>query len=65
MTDMQEAWSRMQYSLPPALTTQESLWLRPDGVVHLDGEPRYPVSNTGDGCWVEDISGKGFGLDRI
>lgn len=31
MTDMQEAWSRMQHSLPPALTTQESLWLRPDG----------------------------------
>lgn len=36
MTDMQEAWSRMQYSLPPALTTQESLWLRPNGIVHLD-----------------------------
>lgn len=62
MTDMQEAWSRMQYSLPPALTTQESLWLRPDGTVHLDGEPRYRVSNTGDGYRVEDISGKGFGL---
>lgn len=62
MTDMQEAWSRMQYSLPPALTTQESLWLRPDGVVYLDDYARYRVSNTGDGCWVEDISGKGFGL---
>lgn len=62
MTDMQEAWSRMQYSLPPALTTQESLWLRPDGIVHLDDYARYRVSNTGDGCRVEDISGRGFGL---
>lgn len=62
MTDMQEAWSRMQHSLPPALTTQESLWLRPDGVVHLDDYAQYRVSSTGDGYWVEDISGRGFGL---
>ena len=62
MTDMQEAWSRMQYSLPPALTTQESLWLRPDGTVHLDDYARYRVSNTGDDYRVEDISGRGFGL---
>lgn len=62
MTDMQEAWSRMQYSLPPALTTQESLWLRPDGTVHLDDYARYRVSNTGDGYRVEDIGGRGFGL---
>ena len=62
MTDMQEAWSRMQYSLPPALTTQESLWLRPDGTVYLDGTARYRVLGTGDGYRVEDISGRGFGL---
>ncbi len=62
MTDMQEAWSRMQYSLPPALTTQESLWLRPDGVVHLDGLARYRVLDAGDGRRVEDLTGKGFGL---
>ena len=62
MTDMQEAWSRMQYSLPPALTTQESLWLRPDGTVHLDDYVQYRVSNTGDDYRVEDISGRGFGL---
>lgn len=62
MTDMQEAWSRMQYSLPPALTTQESLWLRPDGVVYFDGMARYRVLDTGDGWRVEDIGGRGFGL---
>lgn len=62
MTDMQEAWSRMQYSLPPALTTQESLWLRPNGIVHLDDYARYRVLDTGDGYRVEDISGRGFGL---
>lgn len=50
MTDMQEAWSRMQYSLPPALTTQESLWLRPDGVVYFDGMARYRVLDTGAEC---------------
>lgn len=62
MTDMQEAWSRMQYSLPPALTTQESLWLRPNGIVHLDDYARYRVLDTGDGYRVEDIGGRGFGL---
>ena len=62
MTDMQEAWSRMQYSLPPALTTQESLWLRPDGTVHLDDYARYRVLDTGDSWRVEDIGGRGFGL---
>ena len=62
MTDMQEAWSRMQYSLPPALTTQESLWLRPDGVVHLDDYARYRVLDTGDGYRVEDLTGKGFAV---
>lgn len=62
MTDMQEAWSRMQYSLPPALTTQESLWLHPDGTVYLDGTARYRVLDTGDGWRVEDIGGRGFGL---
>lgn len=62
MTDMQEAWSRMQYSLPPALTTQESLWLHPDGTVHLDDYARYRVLDTGDGYRVEDIGGRGFGL---
>lgn len=62
MTDMQEAWSRMQYSLPPALTTQESLWLRPDGTVYLDGTARYRVLDTGDGYRVEDLTGKGFAL---
>jgi hypothetical protein len=62
MTDMQEAWSRLQYSLPPALTTQESLWLRPDGVVYLDGLARYRVLDTGDGWRVEDLTGKGFAL---
>jgi hypothetical protein len=62
MTDMQEAWSRMQYSLPPALTTQESLWLRPNGIVHLDDYARYQVLDTGDGYRVEDIGGRGFGL---
>ena len=62
MTDMQEAWSRMQYSLPPALTTRESLWLRPNGIVHLDDYARYRVLDTGDGYRVEDIGGRGFGL---
>lgn len=62
MTDMQEAWSRMQYSLPPALTTQESLWLRPDGVVYLDGMARYRVLDTGDDWRVEDLTGKGFAV---
>lgn len=62
MTDMQEAWSRMQCSLPPALTTQESLWLRPNGIVHLDDYARYRVLDTGDGYRVEDIGGRGFGL---
>lgn len=62
MTDMQEAWNRMQYSLPPALTTQESLWLRPNGIVHLDDYARYRVLDTGDGYRVEDIGGRGFGL---
>lgn len=62
MTDMHEAWSRLQYSLPHALTTQESLWLRPDGTVNLDGGPHYRVFDTGDGWRVEGISGKGFGL---
>ena len=62
MTDMQEAWSRMQHTLPHALTTQESLWLRPDGIVHLDDYARYRVLDTEDGCRVEDIGGRGFGL---
>lgn len=62
MTDMQEAWSRMQHSLPPALTTQESLWLRPDGIVHLDDYARYRVLDTGDSWRVEDLTGKGFAL---
>lgn len=62
MTDMQEAWSRMQYSLPPALTTQESLWLRPDGVVYFDGMARYRVLDTGDDWRVEDLTGKGFAV---
>lgn len=62
MTDMQEAWSRMQYSLPPALTTQESLWLRPDGVVYLDGMARYRVFDTGDDWRIEDLIGGGFAL---
>lgn len=62
MTDMQEAWSRMQYSLPPALTTQESLWLHPDGTVYLDGTARYRVLDTGDGWRVEDLTGKGFAV---
>lgn len=62
MTDMQEAWSRMQYSLPPALTTQESLWLRPNGIVHLDDYARYRVLDTGDGYRVEDIGGRTLGL---
>lgn len=62
MTGTQEAWSRMQYSLPPALTTQESLWLRPNGIVHLDDYARYRVLDTGDGYRVEDIGGRGFGL---
>lgn len=62
MTDMQEAWSRMQHSLPPALTTQESLWLRPNGIVHLDDYARYRVLDTGDSWRVEDIGGRGFGL---
>jgi len=62
MTDMQEAWSRMQHSLPPALTTQESLWLRPDGVVYFDGMARYRVLDTGDDWRVEDLTGKGFAL---
>lgn len=55
MTGMQEAWSRMQHTLPHALTTQESLWLRPDGIVHLDDYARYRVLDTGDGYRVEDI----------
>lgn len=62
MTDMQEAWSRRQHGLPHALTTQESLWLRPDGTVHLDDYARYRVLDTGDGWRVEDIGGRGFGL---
>lgn len=62
MTGIQEVWSRMHYSLPPALTTQESLWLRPDGTVHLDDYARYRVLDTGDGYRVEDLTGKGFGL---
>ena len=62
MTGMQEAWSRMQHTLPPALTTQESLWLRPNGIVHLDDYARYRVLDTGDGYRVEDIGGRGFGL---
>lgn len=62
MTGMQEAWSRMQHTLPHALTTQESLWLRPNGIVQLDDYARYRVLNTEDGYRVEDISGKGFGL---
>lgn len=62
MTDMQEAWSRMQHTLPMALTTTESLWLRPDGTVRLGDYARYRVFDTGGGWRVEDISGKGFGL---
>lgn len=62
MTDMQEAWSRMQHGLPRALTTQETLWLRPNGIVQLDDYARYRVLNTEDGYRVEDISGKGSGL---
>lgn len=62
MTDMQEAWSRMQHGLLHALTTQETLWLRPNGIVHLDDYARYRVLDTGDGWRVEDIAGKGFGL---
>lgn len=62
MTTMNEAWSRMQHGLPHALTTQESLWLHPDGIVHLDDYARYRVLDTGDGYRVEDIGGRGFGL---
>lgn len=62
MTGMQEAWGRMQHTLPDALTTQESLWLRPNGIVHLDDYARYRVLDTGDGYRVEDIGGRGFGL---
>ena len=62
MTDMQEVWSRMQHGLPHALTTQESLWLRPDGIVHLDDYAHYRVLDTGDGYRGEDIGGQGFGL---
>lgn len=62
MTDMQEAWSRMQHGLPHALTTQETLWLRPNGIVHLDDYARYRVLDTGDDWRVEDIGGRGFGL---
>lgn len=62
MTTMHEAWHGVQYALPRALTTSESLWLRPDGTVHLDGRARYRVLDTGDGWRVEDITGKGFGL---
>lgn len=62
MTTMHEAWRPMQHTLPHALTTQESLWLRPDGTVYLDGVARYRVLDTGDGWRVEDITGKGFGL---
>lgn len=62
MTTMNEAWSRMQHGLPHALTTRETLWLHPDGIVHLDDYVRYRVLGTGDGWRVEDISGKGFGL---
>ena len=62
MTTMHEAWSRMQHGLPHALTTQESLWLRPNGIVHLDDYARYRVLGTGDGWRVEDIGGRGFGL---
>lgn len=62
MTDMQEAWSRMQYSLPPALTTQESLWLHPDGTVYLDDYARYEIDDTGDGYRIRDTSDPRFDL---
>lgn len=62
MTTMHEAWRGMQHTLPHALTTQETLWLHPDGIVHLDDYARYRVLDTGDGYRVEDIGGRGFGL---
>lgn len=62
MTDMHEAWRKVQRTLPHALTTPESLWFHPDGTIYLDDYARYRVSNTGDGYRVEDISGRGFGL---
>lgn len=62
MTDMHEAWRKVQRTLPRALTTPESLWFHPDGTIYLDDYARYRVSNTGDGYRVEDISGRGFGL---
>lgn len=62
MTTMHEAWRGMQHTLPHALTTQETLWLHPDGIVHLDDYARYRVLDTGDGYRVEDIGGREFGL---
>jgi hypothetical protein len=62
MTTMHEVWRGMQRTLPHALTTQESLWLHPDGIVHLDDYARYRILDTGDGYRVEDIGGRGFGL---
>lgn len=62
MTTMHKVWRGMQHTLPHALTTQESLWLHPDGIVHLDDYARYRVLDTGDGYRVEDIGGREFGL---
>ena len=59
---MHDAWARVQHRLPYALTTPESLWFHPDGVVYFDGYPRYKIRSTGDGYRVEDIGGRGFGL---
>lgn len=36
MTDMHEAWRKVQRTLPRALTTPESLWFHPDGTIYLD-----------------------------
>lgn len=57
-----DGWYDVAKHLPRALTTPESLWFHPDGVVYLDDYARYRVSNTGNGYRVEDISGSGFGL---
>lgn len=54
-TTMHDAWARVQHRLPYALTTPESLWFRPDGVVYFDGYPRYKIRSTGDGYRIGGV----------
>lgn len=62
MTDMHEAWRRVQRGLPRALTTPESLWFHPDGTIYLDDYARYEIDDTGDGYRIRDTSDPRFDL---